>query len=110
MEKNLVRNKGIYFLQIVMSSSYLYSLYLELEYSHLDIFMIYELEYSPYIMLISYMTQSFIVHIMFMDTFRIMLMWWFIILLGTPKSFTCRPVGSGTRGDLGGHYVCGRGA
>jgi hypothetical protein len=32
------------------------------------------------------------------------------MLSGTPKFLTCRSVGSGTRGDLGGHYVCGRGA
>ena len=93
-----MRNKEISFLQIVMSSSYLYSLYFELEYSHLDISMIYELEYSPYIMLISYLTQSFIVQIMFMDRFRIMLRLWFIMLSGMPKSFTCRSVGSRTRG------------
>jgi hypothetical protein len=32
------------------------------------------------------------------------------MLSGTPKSLTYRSVGSGTRGDLGGHYICGRGA
>jgi hypothetical protein len=32
------------------------------------------------------------------------------MLLGTPKSFTCRSVRSETVGDLGGHYVRGRGA
>ena len=91
MEKNLVRNKEISFLQIVMPSSYLYSLYFELEYSLLDISMIYELEYSPYIMLMSYMDQGFIVHNMFLDRIRLMLRWWFIKLLGTPKSFTVDP-------------------
>jgi hypothetical protein len=29
---------------------------------------------------------------------------------GTPKFFTCRSVGSGTAGDLGGHYIHRRGA
>jgi hypothetical protein len=28
---------------------------------------------------------------------------------GTSKSFTCRSVGSGTAGDLGGQYICRRG-
>jgi hypothetical protein len=72
--------------------------------------MIYELEYSPYVMFISYLAQCFIIHTMFMNRFRLMLRWWFIMLLGTPKSFTYRSVGSGTQGDLGGLYVCGRGA
>jgi hypothetical protein len=29
---------------------------------------------------------------------------------GMPKSLTCRSLGSGTRGDLGGHYICERDA
>jgi hypothetical protein len=103
-----------------MSSSYEYSLCYELEYSHVDIFMIYELEYShvnifmiyeleysPQVMFISYLAQCFIVHAMFMNRFRLILRWWFIILSGMPKSFTCQSVGSGTRGNLGGSYVCG---
>jgi hypothetical protein len=93
-----------------MSSSYEYSLCHELEYSHVNIIMIYELEYSPYVMFISYLTQCFIVHTMFMNRFRLMLRWWFIMLSGTPKFFTCQSIGSRTRGDLGGSYVCGRGA
>jgi hypothetical protein len=93
-----------------MSSSYEYSLCYELEYNHVDIFVTYELEYSLYVMFISYLAQCFIIHTMFMNMFRLMLRWWFIMLSGTPKSFTCRSVGSGTREDLGGSYVCGRGA
>jgi hypothetical protein len=92
-----------------MSSSYEYSLFYELEYSHVDIFVIYELEYSPYVMLMSYLSQCFIIHTMFMNRFRLMLRWWFIMLLGTPKSLTCRSiyrVGE-TWGDLGCSYVCG---
>jgi hypothetical protein len=81
-----------------MSSSYEYSLCYELEYSHVSIFMIYELEYSPYVMFISYLAQCFIIHTMFMNRFRLILRWWFIILSGTLKSFTYRSVGSGTRG------------
>jgi hypothetical protein len=42
--------------------------------------MIYELEYTPYVMFISHLAQSFIVHIMFMNRFRFMLRWWFIII------------------------------
>jgi hypothetical protein len=93
-----------------MPSSYLYSLYFELEYSHFDISMIYELEYNPYIMLISNLAQNFIVHTMFRDRIRLMLRWWFIMLLDMLKFFTYQSVGSETREDLGGHYVCGRGA
>jgi hypothetical protein len=105
-----VRIKELSFLQIAMSLSYEYSLCCELEYSHVDIFVIYELEYSPYVMFISYLAQCFIVHTMFMNRFKLMLRWWFIMLSGMPKSFTYRSVGLGTRGDLGGSYVCGRGA
>jgi hypothetical protein len=90
-----------------MSSSYHYSCGYDLEYSHVDIFVIYELEYGSYIMIMSYLTRCFIVHTMFMNRFRLMLRWWFIMLSGTPKSFTRRSVGSGTRGDLGGSYVYG---
>jgi hypothetical protein len=32
------------------------------------------------------------------------------MLSGMPMSFTCRSVGLGTRGNLGGSYVCGQGA
>jgi hypothetical protein len=32
------------------------------------------------------------------------------MLLGMPKSLTYRSIGSGTQGDLGGHYIYGRGA
>jgi hypothetical protein len=67
-----------------MSSSYEYSLCYELEYSLVDIFMIYELEYSPYVMFISYLAHRFIIHTMFMNRFRLMLRWWFIMLLDTP--------------------------
>jgi hypothetical protein len=100
-----MRIKDLSFLQIAMSSSYEYSLCYELEYSHVDIFVIYELEYSPYVMFISYLAQCFIIHTMFMNRFRLMLRWWFIMLSGMPKFFTYRSVGSGTHGDLGGSYV-----
>jgi hypothetical protein len=105
-----VRIKDLSFLQIAMSSSYEYSLCYELEYSHVDIIMIYELEYSPYVMFISYLAQCFIVHTMFMNRFKLMLRWLLIMLSGTPKSFTYRSIGLGTQGDLGGSYVCGPGA
>jgi hypothetical protein len=84
-----------------------YSLCYELEYSHVDIFMIYELEYSPYVMFMSYLAECFIVHTMFMNRFRLMLRWWFIMLLGMPKSFTCRSVESGTEGGFG-WFLCMR--
>jgi hypothetical protein len=91
-----MRIKELCFLQIAMSSSYEYSLCYELECSHVDIFVMYELEYSPNVMFMSYLAQCFIIHTMFMNRFRLMLRWWFIMLSGTPKSFTCRSVGSGT--------------
>jgi hypothetical protein len=93
-----------------MSSSYQYSCCYEIKYSHVDILVIYDLEYSSYVTIISHLIRCFIIHIMFMNRFRLILRWWFIMLLGTPMSFTCQSVGSGTRGDLGGSYVCGRGA
>jgi hypothetical protein len=79
-----------------MSSSYQYSFYYKIEYSHVDIPVIYKLEYSPYVMIISHLTRCFIIHIMFMNSFRLMLWWWFIMLSGTPKPFACRSVGSRT--------------
>jgi hypothetical protein len=91
-----VRIKELSFRQIAMSSSYEYSLCYELQYSHVDIFVIYELEYSPYVMFLSYLSQCFIVHTMFMNRFRLMLRWCFIMLSSKPKSFTCLSVGSGT--------------
>jgi hypothetical protein len=39
-----------------MSSSYQYSCGYDLEYSFIDIFVIYELEYSPYVMIMPYLT------------------------------------------------------
>jgi hypothetical protein len=71
-----------------MFLSYQYSCCYEIKYSHVDIHMIYELEYNPYVMIISHLTRFFIVHIIFMNRFRLMLRWWFIMLLGTPKPFT----------------------
>jgi hypothetical protein len=50
-----MRIKELSFLQIAMSSSYEYSLCYEQKYSQVDIFVIYELEYSPYVMFISYL-------------------------------------------------------
>jgi hypothetical protein len=54
-----------------MSSSYQYSCGYDLEYSYVDIFVIYELEYGPYIMIMAYLTRCFIVHTMFMNRFRL---------------------------------------
>jgi hypothetical protein len=44
---------------------------------------------------------------MFMSRAIYVLRGWFIMLSGTPKSLTCRFVGSETWGELSGHYVCG---
>jgi hypothetical protein len=109
-----------------------YSCCYELEYSHFDMFLICVLVYSPYMMFISCLAMCsllslyvvfrlvYSLHIMYMLSWLRAFMfmsrticvrgWWFIMPLGTPKSLTCRSVGSGTRGDLGGHYICERGA
>jgi hypothetical protein len=109
LEKNLDMNKN-YLFSKVMPSIYQYSYVYELEYSPSDIILIYELEYSFYVMIMSNKTLSLIVHTMFMSRIRIKLRWWFIMSSGMPKSLTCRSVGSGTRGGLGSFSVCGRDA
>jgi hypothetical protein len=65
-------------------------------YSHVSIFMVYELVYSSYDMFMLYLAKSFNVHIMCMIRYRLMLRWWFIMLSGTPKSFTYQSIGLGT--------------
>jgi hypothetical protein len=119
-------------IQLVMFLSHTYGLCLELEHSHFDIIIVvynsyalvmlyltndnhsnmiiaYELAYSSHVMFMLLMMLCFEVHIMFMDRNRLVLGRWFIMPSGTSKSFTCRSVGSGIAGDLGGQYICGQG-
>jgi hypothetical protein len=88
-----------------------YSSAYELEYS-LDhvIIMIYELAYSLYTIILTCSSLFFNFNIIFMSRIRVKLRWRFIMPSGVPKSFTCRSVGSRTRGDLGSFYICKHGA
>ena len=94
----------------VMLSSYIYSHTYEEEYSCYVIILIYELVYSLCVMRIAYTTLCLTIHITYIIGIRAKLRWWFIVPLGVPKFFTCRSVGSGTRGDLGSFYIRKRGA
>ena len=82
----------------VMLPSYIYSHTCELEYSYCVIILIYELAYSLCVMRIAHLTLCLTTHITYIIWIRAKLRWWFIVPLGVPKSFTCRSVGSGSRG------------
>ena len=70
-----------------------------LEYSRIHvIIMIYELAYSLCVMRVAHLTLYLNTHITYIIEIRAKLRWWFIMLFGVPKFFTCRSVGSGTRG------------
>jgi hypothetical protein len=75
-----------------------------------DMILAYELDYSSYARVSSYKTLCLNIHVICLLRIRAKYRWWFIMPSGTPKFFTCRSVGSGTAGDLGGHYIHGRGA
>jgi hypothetical protein len=75
-----------------------------------DMILVYELVHSPYARVSSYKTLCLNIHVICLLGFRAKYMWWFIMPSGMPKSFTYRSVGSRTAGDLGGHYICVRGA
>ena len=57
----------------------------------------YELDYSSHV-------------IIYELAIRDKLRWWFIVPSGVPNFFTCRSVGSETRGNLGSFFVCKHGA
>ena len=109
MEKNLGMNKMNHFSKVLFST-YQYSHTYELEYSSYVMIMAYELAYSSYVMNLTCRTLSLIIHASYMSKIRAMLRWWFIVPSGVPKSFTCRSVGSESRGDLGSFFVHERGA
>ena len=94
----------------VMLSYYIYSHAYELEYSCYVIILIYELVYSLCIMRIACMNLYLTTHITYIIRIRAKLRWWFIVPTGVPKSFTCRSIGSGTRGDLCSFCISKRGA
>ena len=93
-----------------MLSYHLYSSAYELEYSCLVIIMIYELAYSLCVMILTCSTLCLIIHMICMSRSMVKLRWQFIIPSGLPISFTCRSLGSGTRGDMGSFFVQERGA
>ena len=72
--------------------------------------LIYELVYSLYVMRVAYTTLNLTTHITYIIGIRAKLRWWLIVPSGVPKSFTCRSVGSRTRGDLGSFCIRKRGA
>jgi hypothetical protein len=61
-------------------------------------------------MRVAHLTLCLTNHITCITGIRIKLRWWFIVSSGVPKFFTCRSVGSGTRGNLGSFYIHKRGA
>ena len=83
---------------IVLLSSLQYSNAYELDYSFHVIIMIYELAYNLYVMILTCRTLCLIIHMTYMSRIRAKLRWQFIVPSGVPKFFTCRSVGSGTRG------------
>jgi hypothetical protein len=121
----------IIFLHLAMFLFFTYSCAIELEYSlHVmiltyelayslcvmivicsyDMIIVYELVHSPSARVLSYKTLCLNIYTICLLGFRDRYRWWFIMPSGTSKSFTCRFAGSGTTEDLGGHYICGRGA
>ena len=51
--------------------------------------LIYKLAYSLCVMTVAYLTLCLTTHIIYIIEIRAKLRWWFIVLLGVPKSFTC---------------------
>jgi hypothetical protein len=74
-----------------------------------DMILAYELDYSFYTRVLSYKILCLNIRTICLLGFRAKHKWRFIMPSGTPKFFTCRSVGSGTVGELGGHYIHRRG-
>ena len=93
----------------VMVSYDIYSHTYELEYSYCIMILIYELVQSLCVMRVAHLTLCLNTHITYIIGIRAKLRWRFIVLLGVPKFFTCRSIGSGTQGDLGSFSIrkCG---
>jgi hypothetical protein len=95
---------------IILTYELAYSLCVMIVMCSYDMILVYELVHSPYARFSSYKTLYLNIHTICLLGFRAKYRWWFIMPSGTPKSFTRRSVGSRTAGDLGGHYICERGA
>ena len=94
----------------VMLPSYIYSHTYELEYSYCVIILICELTYSLCVMKVAHLTLCLTTHITYIIRIRAKWRWRFTVPSGVPKSFTCRSVGLGTRGDLGSFCIRKHGA
>ena len=110
MEERILGMNNTMSSSIVMLSYLQYSNAYELDYSSHVIIMIYELAYSLCVMILTCRTLCLIIHITYMSRIRVKLRWQFIMLSDVPKFFTCRSVGSGTRGNLGSFCVRKHGA
>jgi hypothetical protein len=95
---------------IILTYELAYSLCVMIVICSYGMILVYELVHSPYARVSSYKTLCLNIHTICLLGFRAKYKWWFIMPSGRPKSFTCRSVGSGTIGDLGGHSICERGA
>jgi hypothetical protein len=94
----------------VMLSYHKYSCAIELDYSFNVIILTYQLAYSLYVMILTCSTLCLTIHMTYMSRSRAKLRWRLIMPSGVLKSFTCRLLGLGTRGDLGSFCVIGCGA
>jgi hypothetical protein len=90
---------------IILTYELTYSLCVTILTCSYDMILAYELDYSFYARVSSYKTLSLNMRTICLLGFRAKYMWRFIMPSSTPKFFTCRSVGSGTAGDLGGHYI-----
>ena len=94
----------------VLLSYLLYSSAYELEYSWLDIIMIYELAYSSCVMILTCSTSCLIIHMICTSRSRAR------VGVTVHRSFrfvyilTCRSIGSESRGGMDSFLVHGRGA
>ena len=94
----------------VLLSYHLYSSAYELEYSWLDIIMIYELAYSLFVMILTCSTSCLIIHMICISRSRardgVMVRRCF----GFANMLACQSVGLESRGDIGSFFVHGHGA
>ena len=95
---------------IVMLSYHLYSCAIELEYSCLVIIMIYELEYSLCVMILTSSSLRLIIHMICMSRSRARVEVIVRRSFGFAHILACRSVGSESRGDMGSFFVHGHGA
>jgi hypothetical protein len=79
---------------IALFSLYQYSYAYELEYSFHIMILTHELAYSFYVMNLTCRNLCLNFHAMYLSKIRVMLMWWFIVPSGVPKSFTYQSIGS----------------